>query len=219
MSSNYHVPKKQYTKDINLINYKFGHVLDREFNLWVSRGTEYHSSLFPMYPGGNFFTAESLNNLEVVRDLRSVGLEVHHVNVFFQKPNVLAELHIDDGANPRHATINLPLRGCTGSKILWVRADQFAPDKPYLATFPSFSVKAKPRTIGSQPEDKSVLRDDATWDIVDTADAGQTIILKTDEWHAVDNRDNANYRWLFAIRFVDNPPYEEVLEKLKSIGL
>lgn len=222
MSNNWYIPKKSYSKDINLIRFEMGAVLHQQYTIWLTRPTEYKSALFPIYPnslGSQFFTHDTLNRLEIVRDIRSAGLEVHHINLFFQKGNSLAELHIDDGANPRHASLNLPIRGCEGSEVVWVRADQFSAAAPYLATFNGFDVNAKPRTIGSQPADPVVTRDDSTWDIVDRASAGQPILLKTDEWHAVDNRNNPHYRWLLGIRFVGNPHYEEVLEKLQAVGL
>lgn len=222
MGNNWYALKKTYSKDINLIRFELGQALHQQYQIWASRPTEYNSALFPIYPnsqGSQFFTHESLNKLEIVRDLRSAGLEVHHINLFFHRANALAELHIDDGANPRHASLNLPIRGCEGSRVVWVRDNQFDAASPYMATFNGFDVNAKPRTIGSQPLDSTATRDDSTWDIIDETRADIPILLKTDTWHAADNRGNKHYRWLLGIRFVGNPSYDEVLSKLQAIGV
>lgn len=222
MGHYHHVLKNQYQNDIDFLNNTLGTILEEKTQQWLRVHTEYTSTLFSVYhrtPGlvkFKLFDYESLNNLEIIRNLRKSGFEIHHVNVFLQKPNKLAELHIDDGANPRFCSVNLPLRGCEGSEIIWINPNQFAPSEPKTNIFDSKIGNATLRTIGSQPLDTSVVRDDATWEVVEKADANKSIILRTNSWHAVDNRKNSNLRWLFGIRLVDNPKYEDVLEKLSQ---
>ncbi len=225
MTRNYYIPKKQYRSDIEFLNAKFGNFMEERFQKYLDMNTTYNSSIITMYmkPQGfvaeQYFTAESLNELEVIRDLRTAGLEIHHCNFVFQKADALAELHIDNGADPRHASFNLPLKGCAGSKVLWIRPDQFAKRPPQSNDFDITSNKAKKRDLGSLPVDTRVIRDDTTWDVIDEVDTNQAVLLKTDTWHAVDNRKNENYRFIFGIRFDKNPDFEDVVNRLSKIGI
>lgn len=223
---NYCFPKKQYKDDIEFINKKFGKFMEEYFQKFITRNLPHASCLLTIYFNEDgqpeqkkYFDENTLNDLEVIRDIRSAGLDVHHINIFFQRADVMAELHIDNGSNPRHATINLPLKDCNGSKIVWVRPDQFDASPPRKNVFEVGAENVKPRNIGSLPLDPSVIKDPKTWDIVDSVDAGQPILLKTDTWHAVDNRGNYNYRFLLGIRFAKNPSFESVVEKLGNAGL
>lgn len=225
MNRNYFIPKKQYSNDIKFLNDKFGDFMEEKFQRYLEMKTTYKSTLITMYMKDKgfvidqYFTTESLNDLEIVRDVRAAGLEVHHINFIFQQANELAELHIDNGNDPRHASFNLPLKHCEGSKVVWIRPDQFPKKPPQKNEFEMASNKAKKRDLGSLPTDVKVIRDDSTWDIVDEVDTNQPIVLKTDTWHAVDNRGNNNYRFVFALRFDKNPEFEEVVSKLSNIGI
>lgn len=225
MLKNYYLPKKQYEQDIKFLNEKFGTLMEERFQNFLKMNTPYNSSVLSIYfkkegfVSEEYFTHESLSDLEIVRDIRAAGLEIHHMNIVFQKANALAELHIDNGADPRHASFNLPLKGCTGSKIIWIRSDQFPKMPPQNNDFDVISNNAKKRNLGSLPTDVQVIRDDTTWDVIDEVGTDQAIILKTDTWHAVDNRNNQNYRFVFAVRFDKNPEFDDVVLQISKIGL
>ena len=218
---NYHVLKKQYQSDIELLNNKLDEVIKKRIYHFAKSNSEYTSDLIsiyhrsPEYITTPLFTWDTLNELEIIRNIRTAGFEIHHVNLFIQLADKLAELHVDDGADPRHVSINLPLRGCKGSNVLWIRPDQFTPGVLGVNGLDASITNSKPRTIGSKPSDLNVLRDSTTWDIVDSVSANQAIILKTDTWHAVDNRGNLDHRCVFAIRLVKNPGFEETINKLE----
>lgn len=223
MSINYYFPPKKYENDVKFLNSRFDSFIKDSYEKFITANTWYNGTYVTAYHFENnkkHFTDESLDDLEVVRDLRSVGLEIHHANFLFMKPCSVGELHIDNGKlNPRHTTFNIPLRDAEKSKIVWIRPDQFEGAPARFNQFDQQTTGAEKRSVGSQPANREAVNNIDLWEIVDEADASRPIILKTNTWHAVDNRLNPNKRVLFQMRFIDNPLFEDVVEKIKSLEI
>lgn len=199
---NYYYLQKSYTDDIAKINTRFGKDIDAMIERKDTVKRNHYWDPFTMEVLEDLGT-----DLEIIRDLYTAGLSIDHINIFVCREKVMGGLHIDRAHDPRHATINLPLRGCDGSKMLWVRADQ------YKLGF--FDYRNGPRA--GYPEGANQV-DPKDWDIVDECDASGPTVFKVDYWHSIDNRTNENCRAAFAIRLANNPTFDDVVRSLNNNG-
>lgn len=199
---NYYHLQKTYADDIAKINARF----DKDINAMVDRRDTTKRNHY-----WDPFTMEVLedlgSDLEIIRDIQTAGFNIDHINIFICKENIMGGLHIDRAHDPRHATINLPLRDCAGSKMLWVNKDQYK--------LGLFDYRNGPRA--GYPEGANQV-DPKDWDIVDECDASGPTVFKVDYWHSIDNRTNPKCRVAFAIRLANNPLFEDVIKGLNSNG-
>ena len=199
--NHYHL-QKSYANDIALINTRFGKDIDAMVNRRDTTKRNHYWDPFTMEVLEDLGT-----DLEILRDLRSANLGIDHINIFICRENAMGGLHIDRAHDPRHVSINLPIRTCEGSKMLWVRADQ------YKLGF--FDYRNGPRA--GYPEGANQV-DPKDWDIVDETDASVPTVFKVNYWHSIDNRTNPNCRVAFAIRLAGNPLFEDVVTALNNNG-
>ena len=199
---NHYKLQKTYANDIALVNARFG----KDIQAMIDRAPTSQRNHY-----WDPFTMEVLNDLgtdlELYRDLLDCGLGIDHINVFICKAKTMGGLHIDRAHDPRHVSINLPLQGCEGSKMLWVRADQYK-----LGTF-----DYRNGVRAGFPEGANQV-DPTDWDIIEECDARDTICFKTDFWHSIDNRTNENSRAALAFRLAGNPEFDDVVRALNSKG-
>ena len=203
MNNYYHILKKSYANDIALCNEFFKDKITEMVN-------RRHTSIRWHYwdPVTNEIANTLNTQLELFNDMADCNLIIHHVNLFICKEGVVGGLHIDSASWPRHCSLNLPLSGCEDSEIMWVRPDQYEVGmvdqrNGARAGFP----------VGAD------LNDPTDWDIVDSTNFGRTTLIKTDTWHAIDNRKNSLPRVTLAFRLLGNPEYSWVLEQLDKKGL
>jgi len=200
---NYYRLQKDYAADIALVNSVFGKDIDAMVERRDTTKRNHYWDPFTME------VLEKLGtDLELYRDLLEAGLGIDHINVFICREKSMGGLHIDRAHDPRHVSINLPVRDCTNSKMLWVRGDQYK-----LGTF---DYRNGPRA--GFPEGANQV-DPKDWDIVDECDASGTMCFKTDYWHSVDNRSNDNCRVALAFRLAGNPDFDDVVRALNSKGI
>ncbi len=195
--------KKSYADDTALCNEffkdKITEMVDRRF---VTRSWHYWDPV-------TLEIKETLGTkLELLRDFQECNIGIHHVNLFICREGVIGGLHIDNASDPRHCSINIPLKGCDLSDILWVREDQFA--------LGNFDLRNGVRAGYPQGVD---MTDSTGWDIVDTASLARTVLIKTDTWHTVDNRKNSVPRVCLAFRLLGNPSFSKIFDTLNEKGL
>lgn len=198
---NYYYLKKNYFSDIQLVKEKFN---DKILDLLSRRQSSQRNHFWDPV------TEEILslqNDLEILQDLKKIGMSVHHVNMFVCKENRVGGLHIDNARDPRNCSLNLPISGCEGSKMIWVDPDQFFIKETDLRDGPRAGL---PSGHATDPKD---------WNIIETIDAGPVTLFKTNTWHSIDNRGNPNPRIALAFRLALNPKLETVIDKLKKNGL
>jgi len=125
------------------------------------------------------------------------------LQVFAIPPGALGMIH-KDGIN-RKATFNIPISGYTKGDMHWFS------DNEALSEFKIDCSYTKVRLTNEEINVKGT-RLDLEPEVICTVNAPS--ILNTNVWHRIDNRDNANWRWVLSIRFAGNPEYNTLIEKI-----
>ena len=203
---NYFVLKKSYEDDIVFLNKHFNTKIEKMLDIWSRKDVNHFWD--PVTPA----ILAIRDQLEFFKDLSDADIKIAHVNIFVCKPNQLGGLHIDglfsDGSF-RHASINLPLSGCNDSYIRWTRTNQY----------PVGPVDFRNESNRAVHPGLREAEDCRNWDMIDVLHFNKPTLIKTDTWHAVDNRLNSNHRVALAFRFGPNLYFEEVYEKFYKLGL
>ena len=192
---NYFYLKKSYSNDTKVCKDYFEIFVN---NILKYKNNEYHVKMYVDKDIKNF-----ISKLELYNDLVNAGLTIHRAVIFVCKPNVIGGLHIDDFDDPRHCSLNLPISGGNLSKILWIKNDQF---------------EMRKKVNLGVPVNASMINPEG-WDVIDSATLAKTTLVKTDNWHTVDNRYNPYPRVSLAFRFSNNPTMEHVVKLLTASGL
>jgi hypothetical protein len=145
--------------------------------------------------------------LEVVNaELASYGIsEILYCQSYLRSAGTTQGIHID-GINFRwHAAINLPVQNTQGSKFIWYSG--------------SYNVEQRTRYTGSGNGSRAPI---TFFEIVDqelteaaSIELNQACLIRVDEPHNAVANDTSD-RWIFTMRFVGNPTFEELYEKLPS---
>lgn len=140
------------------------------------------------------FECATLNSL--LRDSNLLD-DLSHAQIFIARPGIKSKFHVD-GLNPqRKAAINIPISGCKFGVIEWSDASV----KGVLKDL-GFTSHWVPET----PLGESV---SSTCSL-----AEHVHVVKTDKWHRLNLTDNPEWRVVFSLRFMSNPSFEELVEKL-----
>lgn len=120
---------------------------------------------------------------------------VSHGQLFVCKPNHLGIWHLD--GNIRNAAINVPLYNCASGIVEWTNdeVDGVLEVTPYTKTWCS--------------KTENLTRSDSI-------QLTEAIALRTSKWHRLDNRACSNYRWVFSIRFSNNPTLDDMYRSLHT---
>jgi len=136
--------------------------------------------------------------------------EIDNCKFFVCAPSVWGEAHIDGPGgevhiggpeDSRQCAINIPVANCDLGIMNWFSNC----DEPKLiATY-----KTIVQTSGHR-------NDIEYWNVEDTMILAHTALVKTNQWHNIDNRLNPNPRIVFSVRLKDNPLFDDVQRKLKQ---
>jgi hypothetical protein len=212
MANIYHLPPhKNYANDAALLREYFSDFINeqKQPNVHNKIGNHFFHTIHSQILGN----PELASKLEFLHDFAKVGLSVHHINIFLCRPGVVGGLHIDNVRDPRFCSLNLSLEGTAGSRVVWVRHDQIP-----MPTHVNVKIGHNTSHVYGGLPDPALITAIDKWDIVEEADFGDSGLLRTNTWHAIDNRENTDFRVALAIRFEGNPKFEDVLNKLAQLA-
>lgn len=131
--------------------------------------------------------------------LANIG-EIENCKFFICAPNSWGEVHIDGGNPPRNCAINIPIYNCERGLMNWFSNE---PEDHKFISNENTKVHStnKNREIGFWVSEEQMI-------------LTQPALVRTNNWHNVDNRANKKHRVVFSFRFKDNPEFDTVKEKL-----
>ena len=133
---------------------------------------------------------------EINEELNGLGFpEVKYSKSYVRTNNNIQGIHIDGAGEPLHAAINIPLKGCNDSKHIY-----------YTGSYNKTNVVRH-----------NLKYYELTWNSTPVATTTLCLtsphLLRVDEPHSA-VAGSTEERWIFTMRFVGNPTFEDLYAKL-----
>lgn len=129
-------------------------------------------------------------------------IEPEIFQIFAINPNSVGMIH-RDGLD-RKSALNIPLANCDKGYMDW-----------FGEIFEEVKIVNKFTQVRKTSAEKSHDEYRSTETPAHRCRIETPVVVDTDTWHRIDNTDNDNYRFMFSLRFVGNPSFEELAELFK----
>ncbi len=130
------------------------------------------------------------------------GLTPQFLQLFASAPGNCGIIH-KDGLD-RKATLNIPIRGCARGATEWFAESSFAEraivNPTTKARITEEEIAVCPQRLNVEPTHSMILT--------------STHVLDIDTWHRLNNKDNPDYRYVAAVRFLGNPTAQQLAGRL-----
>jgi hypothetical protein len=137
-------------------------------------------------------------------ELASYGIsELLYCQSYMRAKGTTQGIHIDGVGYKWHAAINLPIQNSNGSKFIWYTGKYDIEQKTKYTGGPAGGM--------TQVTFFEIVNQDLTE--VAVIELDQSYLIRVDEPHNAVANDTTN-RWIFTMRFVGNPTFEELYDKL-----